>query len=138
MNTSEIKAFVVTAKGIWDFLNTDVSDLVNDIIDKTEHKLSFNEFATMLGTVIDEMVIEIEKKENIICHGGELKLTIDNEKNLMLFIAEMYFKTTDGKWLKKEKGGSTRLSKFHDSANHKIKEISEQGEYIIEIEPPQK
>ena len=138
MNVSDIKKGAAVIKEIWEFLNsTEVKDLLNDIIEKTEHKLTFDEYCRMLSKSIDEIILKVQREKNFTCYGGEINFKIDNDSKYICFSVDMYFQDKDKQWYKQTQGGTTRLSKFHESAAAKINEIKENGGYSMEIEPPQ-
>lgn len=116
----------------------EIADSFNDFIESIEPKLTYNKYLEMLSDTIDEKILNMQAKENMIFYGGTLLLSVDKPGKFVDFGIEYYFKKTDGQWIRKREQGKTRISKFNVKDNDTIKFLQSDNVIKISIDPPEK
>lgn len=131
-----------------DVFNENDSILKRDIIKAFENwikrgkQISFEDYINKLSESIDEDIIaSIKRDSDKQCAGGYLYCRISDDKKVLDFKIEIFYKKGE-QWFKDEKIGKSEISKFDPktskSALEDIWKCQKNGEkFKLKIDPPE-
>ncbi len=121
---------------IFDTFN-EFEGIIKDVWKRFKHRVSFEEYLEATGEVIDEKIIEIEKKEKLRYIGGSCYFKASEETMDITARLELFFQDDFGRWIKKEPRFSVPIDLFKKDVQENFIPQMYKQEIKIDVEPPQ-
>ena len=107
------------------------------LIDKVTPKVSLETFFNSVSDSVDKEIKRAEQEEGLHFLGGKMHFSLSNDDRNILMHSEMFFQTDGGSFQRIEKKGSYSVTMLNqDAYDRLVGEISQNGEYVIEISAP--
>lgn len=104
--------------------------------------MPFQRFLEYTGVSFDKFILETAQKERLHYVGGKMVLELDKDATIAPVIihltVDLYFQTSDKKWVVKKKNGKVESSRFSDwDTDTDADKLKRTGKLELSIEPPE-
>ena len=107
-------------------------------IDKVTPKVSLDTFMESVGDTIDKVIIR-ERENGLRFLGGKTHFSLSDDADKIVMRVELFFARSQGEFVKKETMGSYPVNMLNSNAHEDFIELLQsEGEYVVEVEEPQR